>query len=177
MPATQAWPLLRNPACRTKGMTAWKSASSSTTVGDLPPSSSVTRFMVSAPVLTKCCPTADDPVNEILATSGWRAISSPTTSPRPLTTLNTPGGSPASCNALTTTCVCNALISLGLMTAVQPAASAVASLLQMKPALLFQGVIRPVTPTGVRMTLAMPTCSSKSNACNASIACAITSAG
>jgi hypothetical protein len=34
------------------------------------------------------------------------------------------------------------------MTAVQPAANAVASLLQMKPASLFQGVIRPATPTG-----------------------------
>src|SRR5258708_19698064 len=50
-----------------------------------------------------------------------------------------------------------ALISLGLMTTVQPAASAVASLLQMKPAFEFQGVMRPATPTGSITTWALPT--------------------
>jgi hypothetical protein len=32
-------------------------------------------------------PTATEPVNEVLATSGLRTISVPTTSPRPMTTL------------------------------------------------------------------------------------------
>jgi hypothetical protein len=52
--------------------------------------------------------------------------------------------------------VCNALISLGLTTAVQPAAIAAASLPQMKPALLFQGVISPATPSGSITTSAVP---------------------
>ncbi len=47
-----------------------------------------------------------------------------------------------------------ALISLGLMTAVQPAAMAMASLPQMKPVLLFQGVMIPTTPSGCITTSA-----------------------
>ncbi len=70
--------------------------------------------------------------------------------------LNTPAGRPASCRASMTTWVWIALISLGLITAVQPAATAKASLLQMKPALAFQGVINPTTPTGSITTSAAP---------------------
>jgi hypothetical protein len=96
------------------------------------------------------------PVNDTLATSGWLLSSAPTTSPRPLTMLNKPGGRPALCSASVTTWVWVALISLGLITTVQPAASAVASLLQMKPALEFQGVISAATPTGSIVTSAVP---------------------
>jgi hypothetical protein len=53
-----------------------------------------------------------------------------------------------SISASVTTCVWIALISLGLTTAVQPAAIAAASLPQMKPASLFHGVMRPATPRG-----------------------------
>ena len=88
---------------------------------------------------------------------------SPTTSPRPVTMLNTPAGIRAACSASVIICVCQALISLGLITAVQPEAIAVASLLQIKPASLFHGVIRPATPTGVITTVARPTRSSKLN--------------
>jgi len=49
-----------------------------------------------------------------------------------------------------------ALISLGLITVVQPAAIAMASLLQMAPALLFHGVISTETPTGSMTTVAEP---------------------
>jgi hypothetical protein len=48
--------------------------------------------------------------------------------------------------------VCNALISLGLITQVDPLAIAIASLPQMKPALLFHGVISPTTPSGSIVT-------------------------
>src|SRR6266852_3692012 len=52
---------------------AWsRTASSSRMVGDLLPSSSVTRFMVSAPSRMIDLPTPTNPVNEILATSGLR---------------------------------------------------------------------------------------------------------
>src|ERR1700676_738462 len=61
---------------------AWsRTASSSRMVGDLPPSSSVTRFMVFAPSRMIVSPTATEPVNEILATSGLRTSSAPTTLP------------------------------------------------------------------------------------------------
>src|SRR6266852_6742374 len=68
---------------------AWsRAASSSRIVGDLPPSSSVTRFMVAAPSRMICSPTPTEPVKEILSTSGLRTSSAPTTSPRPITTLH-----------------------------------------------------------------------------------------
>ena len=49
-------------------------------------------------------------------------------------------------------CVCSELSSLGLMTTVQPAATAEASLRQMNSAFAFHAVIRPATPTGSRVT-------------------------
>jgi len=124
VPAMQAWPLFMKPASSTAGMTAGRSASSRIRVGDLPPSSRVTRFRVSALARTIALPTTVEPVNEILATSGCDVSSAPTTSPRPLTMLNTPAGRPAACRRSTTISVCSALISLGLITAVQPAANA-----------------------------------------------------
>ncbi|MNN22217.1 hypothetical protein D3C81_1355680 [compost metagenome] len=152
-----ACPLFMKPASRASG-TAWsKSASSSTTTGDLPPSSSVTRFSVSAATRRMVLPTAVEPVNDTLFTSGCVVISVPTTSPRPVTILNTPGGTSAACSASVTMRVCIALISLGLMTAVQPAATAAASFPQIKPASLFQGVINPATPIGCITTSAPPT--------------------
>ncbi|MCY1308815.1 hypothetical protein D9M70_588520 [compost metagenome] len=51
-----------------------------------------------------------------------------------------------------------ALISDGLITIVVPAAIAVASLVQMKPMLLFQGVMAASTPTGSMTTAALPIC-------------------
>jgi len=81
-----------------------------------------------------------EPVKVTLATSGCDDSSAPTTSPRPLTMLNTPGGRPASCRPREDLGFEWRFISLGLRTTVQPAASAVASLLQMEPILLFQGL-------------------------------------
>ncbi len=72
-------------------------------VGDFPPSSSVTRFIVAAPSRMMLSPTATEPVNEILATSGLRTSSAPTTLPRPVTTFQTPFGRLASCSASTNT--------------------------------------------------------------------------
>ena len=51
-------------------MAASKSASAKNMLGDFPPSSSVTRFTVSAACLTMILPTAALPVNAILFTSG-----------------------------------------------------------------------------------------------------------
>ena len=62
-------------------------------VGDLPPSSSVTRFMVFAPSRMIVSPTATGPVNEIFATSGLPTSSAPTTLPKPSDNVQeTPSG-------------------------------------------------------------------------------------
>ena len=82
-------------AIAANGMALAKSASSSRTVGDLPPNSSVMRFMVSTAPRAIDLPTAVEPVNEILAMPGWRTISAPTVSPRPVTILKNPGGTSA----------------------------------------------------------------------------------
>jgi len=123
---------------------------------DLPVSARLTRFMVSVPARAISLPVVVDPVNEILATSGWVLSSSPTSLPRPTTMLNTPAGKPASCSASATTWVWIGLISLGLITDAQPAASADASLLQIEPAVLFHGAISAATPTGCMTTFASP---------------------
>src|SRR5260370_18206271 len=101
-------------------------------------------------------PTGTEPVNEILATSGLRTSSAPTTSPRPATTLQSPFGSSASRTHSSHTRVCNGVSSLGFITVVQPAATAEASLAERKNEFAFQGVIRPATPTGSSVTVVLP---------------------
>src|SRR4029077_12000644 len=140
---------------RALGIAFLRSASSSRMLGDLPPSSSVTRFIVAAPSRMIDLPTPTEPVNEILATSGLRTSSAPTTSPRPITTLQSPFGSLASCTHSSHACVCNALSSLGLITVVHPAARADASLAHRKNEFAFQGVIKPATPTGSKVTVVL----------------------
>ncbi len=141
---------------RAAGIARSRAASSSRIVGDLPPSSSVTRFIVAAPSRMIPSPTPTEPVKEILSTSGLRTSSAPTTSPRPITTLQTPLGSFAAITHSIITCVCSELSSLGLITTVQPAPTADASLRQMNSAFAFQAVTRPATPTGSKMTVVLP---------------------
>ena len=57
------------------------SASSSTTAGDLPPSSSATRFTVPEATSLTRLPARVDPVNEIMSMPGCAAIASPTLGP------------------------------------------------------------------------------------------------
>jgi len=87
---------------------------------------------------------------------GANGVQAPTVFPRPTTTLQTPFGSPAASMHSSNTAVCSELSSLGLMTTVQPAATAEASLRQMNSALAFHAVIRPATPTGSRVTVVLP---------------------
>src|ERR1700730_14191411 len=65
VPAAQAWPLFMNARISAAGIARPRSASSSRIVGDLPPSSSVTRFIVAPPSRMIDSPTATEPVNEI----------------------------------------------------------------------------------------------------------------
>src|ERR1039458_2654370 len=64
-------------------MAASKSASAKKILGDLPPSSRVTRFTVSAACFTMILPTAALPVNAILLTSGCCTSGAPQDSPKP----------------------------------------------------------------------------------------------
>src|SRR5712671_6854741 len=77
-------------------MAASKSASAKKMLGDLPPSSRVTRFTVSAACFTMILPTAALPVKAILLTSGCWTSGAPQLSPKPVMMLTTPGGRPQS---------------------------------------------------------------------------------
>ena len=94
--AEQVCPLLRKQAAKVPLTAAARSASGNTTLADLPPNSSVTRFTVSAANAATRLPARVDPVKLTMSTSGWLASTSPTTGPAPLTKLNTPAGKPAS---------------------------------------------------------------------------------
>src|ERR1041384_985593 len=108
-------------------MAASKSASAKKMLGDLPPSSNVTRFTVSAACLTMILPTAALPVNAILLTSGCCTSGAPQVSPNPVMTLTTPGGTPTSLSQFAISRAVIGVCSAGLSTQVQPAASAGAS--------------------------------------------------
>src|SRR6516162_2932487 len=106
---------------------ASQSASAKKTFGDLPPSSSVTRFSVSAAPFTMTFPTAALPVNAILSTPGCATSAAPVTSPTPLMTFTTPGGSPTSAKQFANSSAVSGVCSAGFSTQQQPAARAGAS--------------------------------------------------
>src|ERR1019366_7688441 len=116
-----------NTPKRAPSIAASKSASAKKILGDLPPSSSVTRFTVSAACLTMILPTAALPVKAILLTSGCCTSGAPQLSPNPVTMLTTPGGNPTSDRQPAISSAVSGVCSAGLSTQVQPAASAGAS--------------------------------------------------
>src|ERR1700688_223726 len=127
LPAEQTSPWLMNTPNSAPSMAASKSASAKKMLGDLPPSSSVTRFTVSAASFTIILPTLADPVKAILFTSGCFTSGDPQLSPNPVITLTTPLGNPTSSNHFASSSTVNGVCSAGLSTQVQPAASAGAS--------------------------------------------------
>ncbi len=94
--AQQSWPQLSNTAYGDAAANASRSASANTMLGLLPPSSRLTFFTVAAAARRIACPVAVSPVNAILPMPSCAAIAAPTEAPGPVTTLSTPGGSPAS---------------------------------------------------------------------------------
>ena len=72
------------------------SASSKTTAAPLPPNSISSRFMDGAPAAAMRWPTAVDPVNETMSTSGDVVRTEAGSGPAELTRLTTPGGNPTS---------------------------------------------------------------------------------
>ena len=96
-------------------------------LGDLPPSSSDTRFTVAAASRMISLPSSLLPVKAILSTPGWVTIGMPTVRPPPLTTLMTPRGTPHSSKPLASSITDKGVWLAGFRTDVQPAASAAAS--------------------------------------------------
>ena len=95
MAQTQVWPVLRYLLAMAPCTAASRSASSNTMNGALPPSSSETFLSVPAHCCISCLPISVEPVKVSLRTSGFEVISPPSTLPGPVTTLNTPLGTPA----------------------------------------------------------------------------------
>ena len=95
-------------------------------------------------------PTSVEPVNVILSTAGWRTNAAPATEPGPGSTLNTPGGSPASSASWPMRTAVSGVSAAGLSTTQLPAASAGAAF---QPTMIigkFHGMIAPTTPSGSR---------------------------
>lgn len=116
-------------------------------LGDLPPSSIVTFFTDPAEAAMIRWPVSHEPVKAILSTSGWAERAAPV-SPAPVTTLTTPGGTPASRQSSAKRSGLSEASSAGFSTMVQPVASTgpiFQAALNSGP---FQGMIAPTTPTG-----------------------------
>ena len=69
-------------------------------------------------------PVSESPVSDTRSTSVWAARAAPTTSPRPVTTLRTPAGIPASSASSARRIVVSGVAVAGLRTIEFPAASA-----------------------------------------------------
>ncbi len=126
-----------------------RSASANTMLGDLPPSSSETRFKFPADDLMISCPTSVLPVKATLSTSSWRASASPA-GPNPVTMLTTPSGNPASANRSARYKTDNGVCSAGFKTTQLPVAKATPSFQVAMSRGKFQGMIWPTTPIGSR---------------------------
>ena len=130
-----------------------RSASSSTIVADLPPSSRNRRFIVAAPFSMIRFPTAVEPVKEIRSTFGESVSSSPTRWSEAVTTLTTPGGmSVRSAIKRPRRVALKGVSGAGLSTTVLPVASAWPILWIVTSNGKFHGTIAPTTPTGSRQT-------------------------
>ena len=92
-------------------------------------------------------PTSVEPVKAILSTPGCATSAAPAVSPRPVTTLTTPGGKPASSTSSPSRNAVSGVSSAGLSTTVQPAASAGAIFQIAISSGKFQGMMAPTTPT------------------------------
>ena len=153
MAAVHASPMLRILAVIAPSTAASRSASPNTTNGALPPSSIEVRRTLSAACSSRVRPTAVDPVNDSLRARPSR-ISGSMTFPalEVVTTLSTPSGRPASARIAARACIDSGVCCAGLMTMVQPAATA-GPILRVPMAMgKFQGVTSRQTPTGWRMT-------------------------
>ena len=150
-PAVQRCPFIVKICASAASTARSRSASSKTTTGDLPPSSTDERFSVGAPAAITSPPVVVSPVKLIRSTPGCAESGAPAVSPKPCTTLNTPWGSSASSSTSASTVEESGDHSAGLSTIVFPAASAGAIRHVESISGAFHGMISPATPTGLRI--------------------------
>src|SRR5690606_24406476 len=93
-------------------------------------------------------PVRSEPVKATLLTSGCSTSGMPTSAPKPVTMLTTPGGKPACSISFANSSTEADVNSDGLITTVQPAASAGASFQAVSSNGEFHGTIATTTPTG-----------------------------
>ena len=151
----QVWPELRNLHVIAPATTSSRSASSKTMNGALPPSSSEIFLSPGAHCAIRSFPISVDPVKPSLRTAGFAVISPPITgasSAAPVTTENTPAGTPASSASAAIASAQSGVCSAGFRTIVQPAARAGADFRVGIAAGKFHGVMPAVTPTGSFVT-------------------------
>lgn len=118
----QIWPELANTPIAAPGTALSRSASAHTMSADLPPSSSCSFLMFTADAWMMLRPVCVDPVNAMRSTSGWAASAWPASLPKPVTTLRTPSGTPASWRISATRSTDREASSDGFSTAVHPLA-------------------------------------------------------
>lgn len=152
LPAVQRSPLRENTPKIVASIAASRSASAKTIAGLFPPSSIDSPLRCGAALAKISCPVELSPVNEMSGTSGCFTSASPASSPRPLTRLKTPGGSPASSKMPAHSDADRGVNSAGFSTTVLPVASAGASFHDSSMNGVFHGVMRPATPMGLRLT-------------------------
>ena len=127
-----------------------RSASSSTTTGPFPPSSSTAALPTAASATFR--PVSVEPMKPTPCVPGFRAISSPTVDPGPVTRLKTPGGRSASTMHSASAMPATAVVDAGVQTTLFPHASAGAISSAGIVYGQFHGVITPITPRGRRIS-------------------------
>lgn len=106
--------------------------------------------MLCSAAMPTCLPTAVEPVNDTLLTSGWATSAAPACEPLPTSTLNTPAGTPASIASSARRRAVSGVSSAGLMTMVLPHASAGMIFHRAIISGKFHGTIPAITPTASR---------------------------
>ena len=128
---------------------ASRSASSSTRLTDLPPSSRNTRLRVGAEASRIRLPVAVEPVKATMSTSADVESTSPTRWSAEVTMFTTPGGmSVSSAISRPSRVAFHGVSGAGLRMQVLPMASSGPNLLRMISTGKFHGTITPTTPTG-----------------------------
>ena len=158
--ALQLWPVLVIIAITPLETAFVRSAVGRTMFGLLPPSSCATRLTVGAAACATSTPARVEPVKLTMSTSGCEESTEPTPGPSPLTRLNTPFGTPASCRISAKIIASSGAISDGFSTIVQPAAIAGATLQAIWFSGQFQGVMNAQTPIGSLRSIVVPFSSS-----------------
>src|SRR5215469_15201575 len=124
-------------------------------LGDLPPHSSDTRLRLDWPAYCRIArPVAVEPVKAMQSTSMCSASALPAVCPSPGTTLNTPGGMPASTASSAALIAVSGDFSDGLSTSEFPVANTGANFHAAMMSGKFHGTMAPTTPSGSRVTSA-----------------------